>query len=59
MPTVWVYRLRVVKRKTRAKMIPIRMTMRIGVGMGMPGIKLPMAFRMGLSRVGVAPPLIQ
>ena len=39
--------------------MPIRMTIRIGVGIGMPGIKLPIALMMELETVGVAPPLIQ
>ena len=31
----------------------------VGVGIGMPGIKLPIPVRIGLLTVGVAPPLIQ
>ena len=47
------------KRKISPKTIPTRITIRIGVGTGIPGMKLPMALMMGLSTVGVAPPLIQ
>jgi hypothetical protein len=33
--------------------------MRTGVGIGIPGINPPIALMIGLSTVGVAPPLIQ
>ena len=48
-----------VKRKSSAKMMPQMITMKIGVGTGMPGMKLPMALTTALEMVGVAPPLIQ
>ena len=59
MPTVCIYSLRVVVRKMAAKRILIRITIRMGVGTGIPGIKLPIAVMIGLETVGVAPPLIQ
>ena len=58
-PTACVISRRDVNRKTSAKMIAMMITISTGVGIGTPGMKPPHAEMMGLSTVGVAPPLIQ
>ena len=58
-PTACVNSRREVNLNSRPKMIAIMITINTGVGIGIPGIKLPHALMMGLSTDGVAPPLIQ
>ena len=59
MPTDCVNSSREVKWNTSRKMTAVVATMMTGVGIGMPGMKLPIAVMIGLPTVGVAPPLIQ
>ena len=59
MPTDWMYSRRLVTLKIRNSISPIRITAKIGVGTGMPGMVFPMALMMPLLSCGVASPLIQ
>ena len=47
------------KRNAIARTRPTRITPKMGVGMGMPGMVMPMAVMMGLLTWGVALPTIQ
>ena len=58
-PTDWVRSSSEVNLTTSLNTIAMVTTIRTGVGMGIPGIKLPIAEMMGLEIVGVAPPFIQ
>ena len=58
-PTDSVYSRSVVKRKISARSIPTRITPKMGVGTGIPGMVMPMALMIGLSTWGVALPTIQ
>ena len=58
-PTDCVKSSKDVKWNTSLNMIATIITMITGVGIGIPGIKLPIALIIELETVGVAPPFIQ